>query len=175
VTKGRISSDPGAKQRRYGSQVQLFGYVECEIFMDNDVVGITAIGRRAILVPAIVSKDGTAGTGAILFQPFFTFFTNAAGVDHAADGRHISHLKTFYVCAYFRDLPDYLMTGHHGKDRSSPFIPDLVKIRMANATIQDIELNIVRAHVAAFKVPGCECRSSTLRCITFGWCHSLKL
>jgi hypothetical protein len=89
-----------------------------------------------------------------LLQTVLTVLAVAAGIDHAAGSRNISDFKFGHRITH-STYPTYnLVARYHREDTATPFIPNLVKIRMANATICNVKLNIVRAYFTPVKIPG---------------------
>ncbi len=83
LSKRRVSRDPGAKQRSDATDVHAFGDLEAEVVPDDDMVAVTALGDRVIvIVGAIVGLD--TPLAAEDFPAFQALVTFHAAVDHAA-------------------------------------------------------------------------------------------
>src|ERR1700745_2281682 len=72
----RVEGDAGAEQRRGRIKRQIIGYSENVVLVDHDLIGISAIRRRAIVFMRVISKDNTV---AILLRPLFALRTIATG------------------------------------------------------------------------------------------------
>jgi len=74
-----------------------------------------------------------------------------ARIHHAADSRKITFLKLRDAGTGFHDTAHDFVAWHAWVNRVVPFIPGLMDIRVADATIQDVDLNVLRKRVAAIK------------------------
>src|SRR5688572_27047622 len=104
--------------------------------MHNNVVGITTIGWRTILEFAVVRSHRTVL--AMLFKSVDAVHASSAGVDKTTDTCQFIDLKFFSARPDLRYTPYDLVSGNHGKNSGAPVIAYLMKIRMADATIQDL-------------------------------------
>src|SRR3546814_10282020 len=96
----------------------------------------------------IVGAD-EARSGAILFKPLFARRACLAAIDHAADTDRFSHREIGHLVAHRADMADDLMAGNARVMRAAPFAADLMKVRMADAAIGDLDDDVVRAGLAA--------------------------
>ena len=85
-----VERDPGTQQGRAGIERQIIGHAQHVIFVDDDPVGITAVGRRAFFVAAVVGPDRLHA--AVLLQASLALRASAAGVNEAADAHFVTHL-----------------------------------------------------------------------------------
>ncbi len=65
-------------------------------------------------------------------------------------------MNFFYFGAHLYYASYNFVTGYHGEYAAAPFVLDLVKVEVANAAEQDVELYIAWSYIAALKVPGRE-------------------
>jgi hypothetical protein len=72
----------------------------------------------------------------------------AAGIDHAADTSQVAFLQLRDFRADFDDTPDDLMARHHRVEGITPVAPRLMHIGMADAAIENFNLDIVRPRLA---------------------------
>src|SRR6478672_7416535 len=79
----------------------------------------------------------------VLLQTFTTIIAFATTVHHTSYRSQLAYFKFFNVTTDTHHSSHDLVTGHTRVDGSMPFIPGGVKIRVANATIQDLNLYIV--------------------------------
>ena len=80
-----------------------------------------------------------------LLEPFLARITRAVGVDDAADTHEIAALEPGYARAHLRDASDDFMPRHAGVVRGhdgSPLVPREVNVGMADATEEDVDLNV---------------------------------
>src|SRR3546814_4067070 len=69
--------------------------------------------------------------------------------DLAADTDRFSHREIGHLVAHRADMADDLMAGNARVMRAAPFAADLMKVRMADAAIGDLDDDVVRAGLAA--------------------------
>ena len=71
-----------------------------------------------------------------------------AAIDHAADTDGVTDLEASDLAADGADVTDDLVARHAGVKRARPFGTDLVQVRVADAAIGDIDLDVARAWLA---------------------------
>src|SRR3546814_15935147 len=69
--------------------------------------------------------------------------------DLAADTDRFSHREIGHLVAHRADMADDLMAGNARVMRAAPFAADLMKVRLADAAIGDLDDDVVRAGLAA--------------------------
>src|SRR3546814_7287677 len=69
--------------------------------------------------------------------------------DLAADTDRFSPREIGHLVAHRADMADDLMAGNARVMRAAPFAADLMKVRMADAAIGDLDDDVVRAGLAA--------------------------
>src|SRR6186713_3426334 len=97
-----------------------------EILMNDNGIGIAAIGRDPVLATAIIGLD--IAYKAILFQPFLAIHTFPAGIHQAAYAGQVTFLELLYMGADLLHFAHDLMTRHHREDPREPVILYLVQI-----------------------------------------------
>src|ERR1022692_4759954 len=85
-----VERDSRAQQRRAGIEWQTIRHPQHIVFVDQDSVGVTAIGWSAFFVAGVVGPD--CSDTAILFKASLTVHAGAAGIDVAADANFVAHL-----------------------------------------------------------------------------------
>ena len=91
-----------------------------ELFIDDDLVGVAAIGDAAqVLVRAVVGA-GKADF-AILLQPFGATGAGLTRVDHAAHADRHANGKILYLRANLCDATNDFVTWYDRKNRALPF------------------------------------------------------
>jgi hypothetical protein len=68
-------------------------------------------------------------------------------IHHTANAYRIANLELANRIANGRHMPDDFMTGHTGINRPCPFRSDLMQVRMTNATISNVDLNVMCARI----------------------------
>jgi hypothetical protein len=86
-----------------------------------------------------------------LFQALAAGTASAAGIDHAADSGEVARLETGRFGAGLGYPADNFMSRKARVHRVMPFVACLVKVGMANAAIEDFNLDILRSEVAALE------------------------
>ena len=86
---------------------------------------------------------------AILFEPIVTIPAALTGIDHASNADHIANREALDFRAYCRDLAHNFVPRNNRISGGIPFVTNHMQVRMADATKQYIELNIVRHQLAA--------------------------
>ncbi len=174
MAQGRIRRDAGAQQWSRRRQIQITGHAQHKGFIHDDAFGITAIGRApGVFIRAVVG-EGHAVL-AKLFEAVLAAFASAARIYQATNGGDVAFLELFNLCTGFHDAADDFMAGHAWVGRAVPFVADGVQIRVANATIKDLDLHVVRTGIAALNGSRCERRGLSLRGISFGLEHAAIL
>ncbi len=79
------------------------------------------------------------------------------------------------MIAYGRDLTHDLVTRHQRVNSRAPFAAGLVNIGMAYATIEDLDLYIVRTNRSSFQLKRRQRRSGILCSISICKTHTLKI
>ena len=133
---------PAQSRGAVAAEIQIFRDVQRIGFIHDDAVGITAVGQAAGNFVRGVVGESRAGRAKLL-QIFLAVFASAAGIHHAADGGKIAFLEFFHVRAGLDDAADDFMSGHAGISRAFPFIAGDVNVRVADAAVKDLDLNVV--------------------------------
>src|SRR5450432_115614 len=123
-----------------------------KIFVNDDIIGITSVCRTAILPLTIISRIGALH--AVLPQTLLTVFTFPAGVYQTANASQVTLFEILYMGSRLNNFSNYFVPGNHRKDAGKPVVPYLMQIGMANATINDFELNIMGTDFPSFEIPG---------------------
>jgi hypothetical protein len=118
------------------------------VIFDDYAIRVAAIGGDASKVPI----GGVVGEGHIwaeLLKANLAIGAGTVGVNHAAYGGDIARLELGYCGANFGDSAYDLMAGDAGIYGAGPLVTDCMKVRMADTTEQDFDLNIVFARIAS--------------------------
>ncbi len=120
--------------------------------VDDDVVRIAAVDEHAIVAFGVVGAD--EADLAVLLVLGFALLADAAGVDHDAYAGEVADGEARDLGADGGDAADDLVAGHHGEDGWTPVLIDLVDVGVADAGVEDLDDDIVRAGVAAIEAEG---------------------
>ncbi len=143
------------------------GIVQHVILVDGDAGGIAAIGRR--LAVALIAVIGERHARlAILLLAGTAGLAAPAGIDEAADADDMTGLPFLDMVADLDHPADDLVARHHGKDRAAPFVAGLVDVGMADAAIENVDQDIVRAGLTALDRPWRQGRFGRLGGIGWG-------
>jgi hypothetical protein len=116
--------------------------------VDYNLRRVSAVGRGlAILLIAIVGNDQTIPT--ILLQPCSAVGALPTGIDEAANASEVAHFELLHLVAHSRYPANDLVSRHHGVNGVAPFVADLMDIRVANATIDNLDLYVVGTNLSA--------------------------
>ena len=113
-----------------------------ELLVDGDALRIAAermAGR--IRSRAVIGAD--QALLAILLEALVAGRAIAAASDHAADPDRVADREAGHLGADRADMSDDFVAGHAGIERAAPFGADRVQVRMADAAIFDLDLNIL--------------------------------
>jgi hypothetical protein len=84
-----------------------------------------------------------------LFQALAAGRTIAARIDHAADSSEVARFEKGRFGAGLGHPANNSMSRKARVDRVMPFVACLMKIGMANAAIENFDLDVIRSGVAA--------------------------
>ncbi len=136
----RIGGDARAQQGRDRRQIQLWRDTQSVGLIDDDIIRVSAIGRLAVFIPAVVRQHQMVL--AILLLPVHATRADTARIHQATDPGQVAYSKFAYLSAGLDDTPDDLMAGNHGINRTAPLVADLVDIRMADPAILNLDDNV---------------------------------
>jgi len=171
VLERRVGGDACAKDRRRAGQVHASRDAHHEVLADHDAAGITTHG-----VAAIDPVRGGVGHGrafeAVLLQALGAGLAVAAGVDHATDTDQVADLVRGDLVTHRGDPANDLVAGHQRVHGDAPFVARLVDVGMANATVEDLDGDVVRARGAALEGHGGQGAGRGLGGVTDGGVHA---
>ena len=144
---------PAQRSGAAAARFKFFGHAQHKGFIHDDALGITAIGHAAGVFVRAVVGEGRAVL-AELFEVVLAAFTGAAGIHQATHAGDVAFLELFNVRASFHDAPDDFMAGHARVGGAVPFVADGMQVRVANATIKNLDLHVMRAGIAALNGSG---------------------
>ena len=150
----RPDGDAGAEQRRGDVELDAVGDADREALGDDDLLGVAALGRLAVVALAVVGHDGALG--AELLLAVLAELALAARVDHAADADAVADLVLRDAVTDGRDDTGDLVAGDHGEDGAAPLLADLVDVAVADAGELDVDEDVVVTQVAVLDGPGLE-------------------
>jgi hypothetical protein len=121
-----------------------------EALINDDALRIASIGNA----PEVLIREvaGESQIRAELLKASLAFGTGAIGIDQAADGREVVGFEPGYGRADSGDTAANLMPGNarvHCWRHTTPLIPDLVQIGVADTAEHDFHLNVVPGWISA--------------------------
>ena len=153
AAQGRVGCDPGAEERRGPGWIEIGGYPQNEVFVDDDAVRISTIGNA----PEVLVR-GVEGEGLIRAELFKSILAVGAGpvrVDQAADRGEVPGLEPGDGGADLGDTTDDLVARHDrvdGRHESAPLVTDLMEIGVADAAEEDLDLYVVFVWIATLDI-----------------------
>src|ERR1700676_3210139 len=168
-TQGRIGGDASAEERRSAGRVQSIRHTQDVRFVGHDSVGITPVGDSAENLVLAVVGQGQAILAILLFAGAATG-AGSARVHHAPDGGDVAFLEFLDGAAPLNDAADDFMARDAGIDGwhdHLPFVAHLVQVGMANAAVQNFDLDVLRTRGAALQSERRHRGRSVLRCECF--------
>jgi hypothetical protein len=134
------------------------------LVVNNDDCGVTSFGDATInKIHRVVCPNHFV---AVLLHTQFAFFAAQTGANHASHSHLLPHfeLGLWHLGTGLHHYPHYIKPRNQGVLGISPFVADLVQIRMANATKQDLDLHIFRTSCPrAHIIPPAKLSRSELR------------
>ena len=174
VTEWAVRGDAGAEQGCDGGELRLerAGDGMDVALMDDDVVGVAAESRGAVVVFSIVGADEAFGAVALFVGR--AVFAEAAGVDHDADPGQIARSEFTHLVADSSDVADDLVAGNHGIGGLAPLVADLMYVGVTDAAVGDFDEDVVGAGVAALKLVRGEACTLGLCGVSLGLDHVIS-
>lgn len=108
-----------------------------------------------------------------MFQPFLAVRAIQIRIHHAAHAGEIARLEASDRGANFGHATDDFMTRHGGKLSESPLVAGVVKIGVANAAVEDLDLHITLGGISAGNAGGCQRGGGGGGGICFGGVHRI--
>ncbi len=147
---------PAHSSGAHCSRGRFVGHAQNIVLVSDDAVGITSIGRRALLIASVVGPDRLHA--AVLLHPRLALGTRAARIYVTAHANFIAHLVFRNLATYRVHNSGDLMPGYHGEDHFllilAPLIARLVNVRVANAAVFDLDHHIMLPRFATLKAIG---------------------
>jgi len=176
VAQRRVCGDSGAKQRSGSGKVEVRGNAEDKALVNDDAIGVAAIGDTSQVLVRKVVGEGRLRTELLEARPALR--AGAVRVHHAADCGDVARLELGYGRADFGDAPNDLVSGNAGIDgghHTAPFVADLVEIGVTDATVENLDLYIVFGWIATRDHGRGERRCCTGSGVGFCVVHMLSL
>src|SRR5438046_5640595 len=139
----RVGRDPGAKQRRGSSEIEIGWKTQNEMFIDDDAFGVAAVGHASeVLVRRIEGKNHVR---AELLETSLALRAGAVRIDHAADRGEIPGLVLGDGRPDLDNTADDLVAGDNRIIRGhelAPLVADRMETGVADAAEQDFALHL---------------------------------
>ena len=91
TSDGRVGFDPCAQKRRDSCEIEVGRDAQNEVLIDDDAVGVAAIGNASEVLVRGVEGEGHVRTELLKTAP--ALGTGAVGIDHAADRGEVARLE----------------------------------------------------------------------------------
>src|SRR4029077_10142006 len=149
-------------------EFEVAGDAQNEVFIDDDAIGISAIGNTSKVLVRSVVGEHQARTK--LLQASLALWARAVGIDQAADASKVARFIFIDFRADLGDTPDDFMARddrvNSGHD-AAPFVTNLVEVGVADATEKDFYLDIVFSRTASRNRGGSQRRCGTASGVGF--------
>ena len=134
------------------------------MFVDDNALGVATVGHSSeVLVGRIV---GEGHVRAELLKALPAMMAGAIRVDHAADSYEVASFVPRDRRANPGDTAHDLVAGDAGIDRGhdiAPLVTDLMKIGVADAAEENLELHVAFGRIASWNRGGGQWRCRTGR------------
>ena len=149
MLEGRIGRNTGAEQRRHSGELgSIVRDMQHKRLFHHDALRIAPVRVLTAEDRAIV---GTGKSGlTVLLLAVAAGGAMTAAIDHATHPRQIANLELPDLITNRGHAPDDLMTRHRRIERVLPFIAGRMQIRVADATVKNLDLHIIRTRTTAF-------------------------
>jgi hypothetical protein len=148
----RVGGDAGAEKRRNSGErvrgLKLLWDAEDEVLIDDDGARVAAVGHAAQMRVRRVVSAGESGL-TVLLQADAAAGTGAVRVNHAADGGEVSGMEALDLTAHGGDAADDFVSGDHRVGGVGPLVARGVQIRVADAAVEDVELDVLGQRLSA--------------------------
>src|SRR5699024_5185858 len=143
-----IGGDARAQQRGGDVEVERVGDPADEAFVDDDLLGVAALGDRAVDVGGVVGAD--ISSQAVLLLTGRALLAFAAGVDQAAHAHPVADLPVGDRVTDGLDDPGDLVADGEREVRLTPFVADGVDVAVADAGCSDVDDHVIGARGPTF-------------------------
>jgi hypothetical protein len=158
MAQRRVGRDPGAEEGGDTRQILLVVLdVQDKGLLDDDRSRIAAEGILAAEHRTVVRSGETVF--AVLLFALMAGMAMPTTVDHATDAGQITDLEATDAVTDGDHAANDFVPGDTGILGVVPLAASRVQIRMANAAIQNLDLHILRARVAAVQFERVQARS----------------
>ena len=150
VTHGRVRCDSGAEERRRSGEIYIRRKTQNKMFIDDHALRVAAVGHASEVLVRRVERENNVRTK--LLEVGFTIWAGAILIDHAAHGDKVARVVLGHCRANFCDTPDYLVTWNNwiiGGHELAPLVTHRMKIGVANAAEENLDLHIALCRLAS--------------------------
>ena len=155
VLEGRVGGDAGAQERGAGCKIQLGRNVQREVGAHCETPRVAA-GRRVTLGVGTIGPQGARRRSAPLLVTGLAHLASAARANQAAHAHAVPHLEGRDAGANLGDCADELMARHKRVSHGTPLAAGTVNVRVANARVGDIEVDLALAGLTDVDLHGVE-------------------
>src|SRR2546426_10034255 len=148
VAQGRVCRDARAHERRGARGIQPLRDSEHVALVDDYAGRISSVGPSLLVLLEAVKRE----RGAFLAEHLVTgtaLRASPARIDEAAHADEVALAVPGCAGPLGYDSADDLVAWHDRKLRVPPIVVNLVHVAVANATVEDFNLDIVRSRIAS--------------------------
>ena len=160
----RVGGDARAQEGRTSGEVEGFRHVQRKVLAHGEAARVAA-GRRVALGVGAVGPQGAGCRGAPLLVVGFAHLARAAGADHAAHAHAVAHLELGDAGADLGDGADELVAGHERVGHGAPLAAGGVDVGVADARVDDVEVDLTLARFADVDLQGVELGGSIVTAV----------
>eukprot|EP00128_Syssomonas_multiformis_P013997 Colp12_sorted_trinity150504_noHs@12137 len=166
---GVVNSNTGTQKGCSLCERQVLGHLDHIALVENNLARVTTVSGLAITVVAVVGTIvGVSTLGTVLLFTLGAVVAVAAAVHKAANTSLVTHCKLGDTSTDLSDDASDFVTSNHGELAAVPLTLQLVKIRVADTTVLDLNTDIACTDRAALEGPGLELGTGSLGGVGLG-------
>lgn len=154
VPHGRVDSDTSAQEWCSRSKGHALAKLQSVVGITNDVSRVATVGRltvvlafsavaRAVLVGESTIVSASHAFSAIVLFTILAHVAATARVNENTDTSMVANLEFGDIFADSHHNTSDFVTWDHGEDSGTPLLAGLMDIRVANASVRSLNMNIV--------------------------------
>ena len=151
----RVGGDTSAQERGAGRKIQLGRDMQRKVGAHREAPRVSSC-RRLTLGVGTVGPQGSRRRGAPLLVAGLAHLASAARADQAAHAHAVPHLEGRHAGANLGDCANELMARHKRVSDGTPLAAGGMDVRVANARVGDIEVDLALARLTNVDLQGME-------------------
>ena len=170
VAEWRVGRDACAEEWCGGGGVDFIGNFQDEALVDDDLVRVTAeVQTASISGLAVVCASELIFT--VVLQTLVAVGAGAAGINETADSDPVTRGEFCHGSTDLLDHADDLVAGNHRVKGTAPFIASLMDVRVTDAAVGNLQMDIMGARFTVLEREGGERCGCGLGSVAFGRDH----